>query len=304
MSVKYIDLRKQRHQQQLKDLQIGKQVNTTISRKMHNYEHNIEDLEEKDDRSNYERNEDLNYIRQQIGVKLNKLFANDHDEVNSFMEYINHNNISIQDFNAVYPELLKNSDPNTATSSYMIPKFQQLLENDYSTGSTNGSGSLMKKIYKLIEKVYESGKLNMSEKEADDLIDRAEFYTQSSPSSEINEKAKDIISSDESKEDIVVDLINLFETPKKQTKLDDFDDWTPVESKSARRKKKKERKQQEENEKFSPKKAVRSEMYPPFSSKKLNKSKKEELQQLAQEYRLPTDGFKKDIVARLMALNA
>ena len=266
---------------------------------MHNYEHNIdEDLEEKDDRSNYERNEDLNYIRQQIGAKLNKLFANDADEVNTFMEFINQSQISIQEFNAVYPELLKNSDPNTNTAFYSIPKFQQLLDNDY--GNTKQT-SLMKDIYNLIEKVYESGKLNMTEKEADELIDRAEFYNQS-PTSEISEKAKDIISSDESKEDMVVDLVNLFETPMRQKTLDE--DWTQVESKSSRRKKKKEQKQQEDDEKFSPKKAVNIEMYPPFSSKKLNNSRKDKLQQLAQQYGLPSDGYKKDLVSRLMELNA
>ncbi len=301
MSVpRYRNLRKERHQQQLKDLNIGKQVNSTISRKMHNFDNGIdEDLEEKDDRSNYERNEDLNYIRQQIGVKLNTLFANDHDEVNTFMEFINENQVSIQDFNAIYPELLKNSDPNTTTSAYMIPKFKQLHENEYATGSTNQS-SLMKDIYNLVKEIYENGKLNMSEKMADDLIDRAEFYTQSSPSSEINEKAKDIISSDESKEDIVVDLVNLFETPLKQKKIDDYDDWTPVESKSSRKKKKKERKQQEDDEKFSP---TKSEKYTLFSSKKLNKKKKDELQELAQQYGLPSDGYKKDLVSRLMELN-
>ena len=278
MSVpRYRNLRKERHQQQLKDLNIGKQVNAKIAKKIYNYEHNIEDdLEQKDDRSNYERNEDLNYIRQQIGAKLNKLFANDHDEVNTFMEFINQNQISIQEFNAVYPQLMKDSDPNTNTASYSIPKFQQLLDNDY--GNTNES-SIMKKIYNLIEKVYESGRLNMTEKEADELIDRAEFYSQS-PTSEISEKAKYIMSSDESKEDKVIELDKLYETPLRQKTLN------------------------EDDEKFSPKKAVKIEMYPPFSSKKLNKSKKEELQQLAQQYGLKSDGYKKDIVARLMDLNA
>jgi hypothetical protein len=299
MSVKYIDLRKQRHNAQMKDLQIGKQVNSTISRKMHNFENNIDDLdlEEKDDRSNYERNEDLNQIRQQIGAKLNKLFANDADEVNTFMEFINHNNISIQDFNTVYPELLKNSDPNTNTASYSIPKFNQLLDNDY--GNTKQT-ALMKRMYDLVEKVYKSGKLNMTEKMADDIVDRLEYYNQS-PSSDIDEKAKDIMSSGSSKEDMVVDLANLFETPLKQTTLDG---WTEVESKSSKRRKKREQREQEEEEVFSPKKSGNIEFKPPFSSKKLNKSKKEELQKLAQDYGLPIDGFKKDLVARLMELNA
>lgn len=205
MSVKYIDLRKQRHQEIIKDLNIGKQLNNTISRKMHNYEHNIEDLEEKDDRSNYERNEDLNFIRQQIGAKLNKLFANDHDEVNAFMEFINENQISIQDFNTVYPELMKNSDPNTATASYMIPKFQQLLDNYYSTGSTNGSGSLMKKIYNLIEKVYESGGIN--QKEADDMVDRMEASVQLNPSDMwIKEIQRKMNQSDKTDEEKIIEI--------------------------------------------------------------------------------------------------
>ena len=299
MSVKYIDLRKQRHKEQIKELEKRKKVNAKIAQKMHNYEHNIEteDLEEKDDRSNYERNEDLNYIRQQIGAKLNKLFANDVDEVNTFMEFINQSQISIQDFNAVFPELLKNSDPNTNTALYSIPKFQQLLDNDY--GNTKQT-SLMKDIYNLILKVYESGTTNMTEKEADELIDRAEFYNQS-PTSEISEKATDIMDSNESKEEKVIELDKLYETPMRQKTLDE--DWTQVESKSSRRKKKKEQKQQEDDEKFSPKKAVRSEMYPPFKSIDLANINKKELQKIAEDYGLTKTGNKNAIIERLMTLN-
>jgi hypothetical protein len=286
MSVpQYIDLRKQRHQQQMKSLQIGKQVNSTISRKLHNFDNGIEeDLDEsRDDRSNYERNEDLNTIRQQIGAKLNTLFANDHDEVNTFMEYINQSQISIQDFNAVYPNLLKDSDPNTNTASYSIPKFQQLLDNDNATGSTNQS-SLMKDVYDLVKTVYESGKLNMTEEIADDVVDRLEASIQSTPSSsEKNKKAKDIMSSDKSEEDIVLELATLFKTPLRKTN-------------------KKEEQKQQEDEVFNPKKP--DKIRPPFSSKKVKKLKKTELQILAQEYGLETDGLKEDLVSRLMELNA
>ncbi len=291
MSVpRYRNLRKERHQQQLKDLQIGKQVNSTISRKMHNYEHNIEDdLEEKDERSNYERNEDLNYIRQQIGAKLNKLFSNDHDEVNSFMEYINHNNISIQDFNAVYPELLKNSDPNTNTASYSIPKFQQLLLKDY--GNTKET-TIMKDIYNLVLKVYESGKLNMTEKDADELIDKAEFYSQT-PTSEINDKAKDIISSDESKEDMVVDLVNLFETPLRQKTLDE--DWTPVESKSSRRKKKNIEQKQEE---YYSQNAPKIDWKMAKNKEELNKLSNAQLEQILKDAGTPVGKKRKDLLTQ------
>lgn len=285
MSVpRYIDLRKQRHQQQMKSLEVGKNVNAKIAQKMHNFDNGIEDdLEETDDRSNYERNEDLNEIRQQIGAKLNKLFANDSDEVNTFMEYINQSQISIQDFNAVYPNLLKDSDPNTNTASYSIPKFQQLLDNVYATGSTNQS-SLMKDVYDLVKTVYESGKLNMTEKNADDVVDRLEASIQSIPSSsEKHEKAKDIMSSNKSEEDILVDLANLYKIPLRKTN-------------------KKEEQRQQEDEVFNPKKP--DKIRPPFSSKKVKELKKAELQKLAQEYGLETDGFKKDLVSRLMELNA
>lgn len=234
MSVKYIDLRKQRHEQQLKDLQIGKQVNSTIARKMHNYEHNIEDLDEpRDARSNYERNEDLNYIRQQIGAKLNTLFANDHDEVNIFMEFINENQISIQEFNAVYPELLKNSDPNTNTASYSIPKFQQLLDNDY--GNTKET-SLMNDIYNLIKTIYENGGIN--QKKADDLVDRVEASIQSNASNVwLNELKEKMNQSDKNDVDKLIEIDKLMNPVKR--KLNDeiklqkvsMDKWTTAKSK-------------------------------------------------------------------------
>lgn len=172
MSVKYIDLRKERHQEQMKSLEIGKQVNNKIAQKMHNYENNIEedlDLDEKDPRSNYEKSQDINQIRQQIGAKLNKIFKNDPHEVNTFMEFINHNNIGIQDFNSVYPELLKNIDPNTNTASYMIPKMINLMENK--TALTNQS-SILNNVYNLIKTIYENGTITKTK--ADDLVDKSE----------------------------------------------------------------------------------------------------------------------------------
>ena len=239
MSVpQYIDLRKQRHQQQMKSLQIGKQVNSTISRKLHNFDNGIEeDLDEsRDDRSNYERNEDLNTIRQQIGAKLNTLFANDHDEVNTFMEYINQSQISIQDFNAVYPNLLKDSDPNTNTASYSIPKFQQLLDNDNATGSTNQS-SLMKDIYNLIKNIYDNGGIN--EKKADDLVDRAEASIQSNASNIwLNELKQKMNQSNKTEENKLIELDNMM-SPLKQ-KLNEeinlqkvsMDEWNTATSKA------------------------------------------------------------------------
>lgn len=243
MSVpQYIDLRKQRHQQQMKSLQIGKQVNSTISRKLHNFDNGIEeDLDEsRDDRSNYERNEDLNTIRQQIGAKLNTLFANDHDEVNTFMEYINQSQISIQDFNAVYPNLLKDSDPNTNTASYSIPKFQQLLDNDNATGSTNQS-SLMKDIYNLIKNIYDNGGIN--EKKADDLVDRAEASIQSNASNIwLNELKQKMNQSNKTDENKLIELDNMT-SPLKQ-KLNEeinlqkvsMDEWTTATSKEVLKK--------------------------------------------------------------------
>jgi hypothetical protein len=84
------------------------------------------------------------------------------------MDFINQNNISIQDFNTIYPELLKNSDPTTNTALQLIPKFNQLLENDYATGSANNS-SLLKNIYTLIKGVVDDG--GISESKGSDLVD-------------------------------------------------------------------------------------------------------------------------------------
>jgi len=243
MSVpRYRNLRKERHEQQLKDLQVGKQVNSTISRKLHNFHNDIEDLEEKDDRSNYERNEDLNQIRQQIGAKLNKLFNNDHDEVNTFMEFINENQISIQDFNAVYPELLQNSDPNTNTASYSIPKFQQLLNNDY--GNTKET-TLMKDIYNLVKTIYENG--GITQQKADDLVDRVEASVQLNPSDMwIKELQRKMNQSDKTDEEKIIEVDKMTRpivSPVKK-KLNDeiiqpnvsFDEWRLAKSKQVLRK--------------------------------------------------------------------
>lgn len=243
MSVpRYRNLRKERHEQQLKDLQVGKQVNSTISRKLHNFHNDIEeDLEEKDDRSNYERNEDLNQIRQQIGAKLNKLFNNDHDEVNTFMEFINENQISIQDFNAVYPELLQNSDPNTNTASYSIPKFQQLLNNDY--GNTKEI-TLMKDIYQLIERIYKNG--GISEKKADEMVDMAEASVQLNEKNEMLKELQKIMKQKKKDEDKLIEVDKMIRpnvSPQKK-KLNDeillqrvsFDEWHLAKSKEVLKK--------------------------------------------------------------------
>ena len=299
MSVpRYRNLRKERHQEHTKNLELGKEVSRKIATKMHNYENNIEDdLEEKDDRSNYERSQDLNYIRQQIGKKVFKLFANDADEANTFMEYINENKISISSFNPIYDELISTTDALTNTASEIIVKFDTLLDNSATTGSISNS-SLIKKIYDIILSVYNKGEI--TEKFGDDLIDRMEatLTPTSQVSDDIVEKTKQIIDeTDKTKQ--IKEFDKLF-TP---LKIDD-DGFKTVENTSSKKKKKKERKPQEDDERFNPKKAVRSEMYPPFSSKKLNKSNKEELKELAKQYGLPSDGYKKDLVLRLMKLNA
>jgi hypothetical protein len=172
----YKDLRKERHKMQMLSLQKASQNNAKISKKMHNFDNGIEyeyDLDEKDERTNYERNADVNQIRQQIGAKLNVLFDNDADEVYTFMEYINENNISISQFNTAYPELLKNSNPSTNTVTYLLPKFKQLIENNYYTGNTSNS-SIIKDIYDLVQRVFESGETNLNESDADDFVDRLE----------------------------------------------------------------------------------------------------------------------------------
>lgn len=236
MSVpRYRNLRKERHQEHTKNLQVGKQVNSKIATKMHNYENNIEDdLEEKDDRSNYERSEDLNYIRQQIGKKVFKLFANDADEANTFMEYINENKISISSFNPIYDELIKTTDPLTNTASEIIVKFDTLLDNSATTGTISNS-SLIKKIYDIILSVYNKGEI--SEKFGDDLIDRMEFSMTEVSDDDIVEKSKKIIEeTDKTKQ--VKQFDKLF-TP---LKIDD-DGFKTVESKSSKKKKKKTQQQ-------------------------------------------------------------
>jgi hypothetical protein len=240
MSVpRYRNLRKERHQEHTKNLQLGKQISSKIATKMHNYENNIEeDLEKKDARSNYERSEDLNYIRQQIGKKVFKLFANDADEANKFMEYINENKISISSFNPIYDELIKNTDPLTNTASEIIVKFDTLLDNSATTGTISNS-SLIKKIYDIILSVYNKGEI--SEKFGDDLIDRMEATL--TPTSQVSddyivEKTKQII--DETDKTKQIKQFDKLFTP---LKIDD-DGFKTVESKSSKKKKKKKTQQQ------------------------------------------------------------
>lgn len=204
---------------------------------MHNYENNIEeDLEQKDDRSNYERSEDLNYIRQQIGKKVFKLFANDADEANTFMEYINENKISISSFNPIYDELISSTDPLTNTGSEIIVKFDTLLDNSATTGTISNS-SLIKKIYDIILSVYNKGEI--TEKFADDLVDRMEatLTPTSQVSDDIVEKTKKIIF-ETNKTKQIKQIDKLF-TPLRT----DDDGFKTVEINSSKKKKKKKKTQ-------------------------------------------------------------
>lgn len=238
MSVpRYRNLRKERHQEHTKNLQVGKEVSRKIATKMHNYENNIEeDLEQKDDRSNYERSEDLNYIRQQIGKKVFKLFANDADEANTFMEYINENKISISSFNPIYDELISSTDPLTNTGSEIIVKFDTLLDNSATTGTISNS-SLIKKIYDIILSVYNKGEI--TEKFADDLVDRMEatLTPTSQVSDDIVEKTKKIIF-ETNKTKQIKQIDKLF-TPLRT----DDDGFKTVEINSSKKKKKKKKTQ-------------------------------------------------------------
>jgi hypothetical protein len=168
----YKNIQKARNDAHKLNLQLANKNTAKLSTKMHNFINNIEseDLDEEatDNRSNNERNKDLNLISNQIRKQVYKLFANDPAESDTFMDFINQNNISIQDFNTIYPELLKNSDPNTNTALQLIPKFNQLLENDYATGSD----VTLQNIYTLIKGVVDNG--GISESNGSDLVDYME----------------------------------------------------------------------------------------------------------------------------------
>jgi hypothetical protein len=208
-------------------------INTAkLSSKMKNYENNIEseDLDEEatDDRSNYERNQDLNLISNQIRKQVYKLFANDNAESDTFMDFINQNNISVQDFNTIYPELLKNSDPYTNTANQLIPKFKQLLENDYATGSD----ATLQKIYTLIKGVVDDG--NMEEEKAGDLVDFMEAKAKGKDKNFMSQ-VKNTLQKNIDDIKKVTEFNKLFRTPEKQKEVitnNKGDDYDTVEGKS------------------------------------------------------------------------
>lgn len=209
----YKDLRKERHQKQIVSLKKASVNNAKISKSMHNYENGIElDLEGKDDRSNYEKLEDKNNIRQTIGQKVYKLFNNDPDEAETFIDYIMDNKISITEFNKVYPILLKDSDPMTNTVSYMIPTFARLIDNDFSTGSVNTS-SIIRDIYNMIERIYDRG--GISETKADDLVDKSEAI-KSNTDLTIIQKIMNQPGKTDQQKIIEFDKLTRFYTPEKQ----------------------------------------------------------------------------------------
>lgn len=170
--MKYRDLLQDAHNDRIKRLKIASKNNDFIMKKQQDYINNIEDdLDVNDTRSNYERNQDFNYIYQIIEEKVNKLFDYDHIEVSKMMEFIKNYNVSIDEFNVVYNEILKSSDPRTNTAEQIIQRMKKLIHNEYETGSIHSS-YILKDIYNLIETAFKKG--SISERQADEMVDKSE----------------------------------------------------------------------------------------------------------------------------------
>jgi hypothetical protein len=224
----YKNIQKARNDAHKLNLQLANKNTAKLSTKMHNFVNNIEsDLDEEatDNRSNYERNQDLNLISNQIRKQVYKLFANDPAESDTFMDFINQNNISVQDFNTIYPELLKNSDPNTNTALQLIPKFKQLLENDYATGSD----ATLQKIYTLIKGVVDDG--GISESKGSDLVD---FMESKGGDKKIMSQVKKTLQKNIDDIKKVTEFNKLNRTPEKEKEVitnNKGDDYDTVEGK-------------------------------------------------------------------------
>ena len=90
-----------------KRIPIGIRNTEKISRAYKDLELGYEPEFETDTRTNAELEGDKLYRERQLRPKMKNLFGTDGDEINSYINYLQQNNISLADFNSIYPELQK-----------------------------------------------------------------------------------------------------------------------------------------------------------------------------------------------------
>ena len=169
MPKRYENLLQKRHQERVNDLNIASQVEAKLSKKMDDYDRGYEiDPEEIDTRTNFERTQDSNYIMSILRNKLNKLFANDPEEIQDFIDNMNTNGISIQDFNSVYPKLME-SEPNLNTADDVYLRMTRLLDD---SNMTLDLKRIINNLIQIVQNTYDKGQISKSK--GNELVDKLE----------------------------------------------------------------------------------------------------------------------------------
>jgi len=170
MPKRYENLLQKRHQERVNDLNIASQVEAKLSKKMDDYDRGYEiDTEEIDTRTNFERTQDANYIMSILRNKLNKLFANDPEEIQDFIDAMNTNRISIQDFNSVYPKLMESGEPNLNTADDVYLRMTRLLDG---SNISLDLKRIISSLIRIVQNTYDKGEIN--KEKGDDLTDKLE----------------------------------------------------------------------------------------------------------------------------------
>lgn len=117
-------------------------------------------------RSNAELQQDRLYIERQLRPKLKTLFGKDGAEIDAYVNYLQQNQVSLSDFNTIFPELQKMGSKLTA--NVVIARSSKLLQNLSDNGTTSmPSISQMKKAFEesknLIQEEYDNDNLEKSD---------------------------------------------------------------------------------------------------------------------------------------------
>ena len=162
----------------------------SISRKYKDLELGFEDLEDAvETRSNAELLQDQQFLNSKIQPLLNKLFQNDGIEMNTYEQFLFGNNISFQEFQQIYPDLLKMGSHLLAND--VIIRSRILVDNLRNTGNSSTFNSsvditpiidAIEEAKDMIENQFQSK--NMSKRKGDDMTDRLNALQQIIKSSE------------------------------------------------------------------------------------------------------------------------
>jgi hypothetical protein len=189
----------------------------SISRKYKDLEMGFEVEDAVETRSNAELLQDQQFLNSKIQPLLNKLFQNDGIEMNTYEQFLFGNNISFQEFQQIYPDLLKMGSHLIAND--VIIRSQILVDNLRNTGNSSSVDitpiiDAIEDAKNLLQNEYQQN--NIPPKKANDMTDRLDAFQQIIKNSE-NMPTGESQLSNKKKQKFTDDILDIMTQPAYRT---------------------------------------------------------------------------------------